>query len=71
MTLERISAFVTYCIALFMAKLGNFDLQAAATITGMVLGFCMFLVSWYYQHKTYQPRVSEKISRGEHESAGR
>ena len=71
MTLERISAFVTYCIALLMAKLGNFDLQDAATITGMVLGFCMFLVSWYYQHKTYQLRVSEKISRGEHESAGR
>ena len=71
MTLERISAFVTYCIALFMARLGNFDLQAVATITGMVLGFCMFLVSWYYQHKTYQLRVSEKISRGEHESAGR
>ncbi|QCT18530.1 hypothetical protein FEM41_02170 [Jejubacter calystegiae] len=71
MTLERISAFITYCIAVLMAKLGKFDLQDVATITGMLLGIAMFLVSWYYRRKAYRLLESGQITRGQYESAGR
>ncbi|MCU5773078.1 phage holin family protein [Erwiniaceae bacterium BAC15a-03b] len=71
MTTERISAFITYSIALLMGWLGKWDLQDVATVLGMVLGIGMFLVSWYYRRKTFQLLVSGKISRGEYESANR
>ncbi|WP_130831127.1 HP1 family phage holin [[Erwinia] mediterraneensis] len=71
MTTERISAFLTYCIAVGMGWLGKWDLQDVATLLGMVLGVGMFLVSWYYRRKTFQLLASRKISREEYESANR
>jgi len=70
-TMERISAFITYSIAVVMGWLGKWDLQDVATILGMVLGVGMFLVSWYYRRKTYQLFVTGRISRGDYESANR
>lgn len=70
-TMERISALITYSIAVVMGWLGKWDLQDVATILGMVLGVGMFLVSWYYRRKTYQLLATGRISRGEYESANR
>lgn len=70
-TMERISAFITYSIAVVMGWLGKWDLQDVATILGMVLGVGMFLVSWYYRRKTYQLFATGRVSREEHESANR
>nr|DAI72885.1 MAG TPA: holin [Caudoviricetes sp.] len=71
MTTERISTFLTYCIAVVMGWLGKWDLQDVATLLGMVLGVGMFLVSWHYRRKTFQLLASGRISRGEYESANR
>lgn len=70
-TMERISAFITYAIAVVMGWLGKWDLQDVATILGMVLGVGMFLVSWYYRRKTYLLFERGRISRGDYESASR
>lgn len=70
-TMERISAFITYSIAVVMGCLGKWDLQDVATILGMVLGVGMFLVSWYYRRKTYQLFATGRISRSDYESASR
>ncbi|MFQ1681391.1 HP1 family phage holin [Pantoea dispersa] len=71
MTMERISAFITYAVAVVMGWLGKWDLQDVATILGMVLGVGMFLVSWYYRRKTYLLFERGRISRGDYESASR
>jgi len=71
MTTERISAFLTYCIAVLMAWLGNMDLKDIGTLAGIVLGVLMTFISWYYKRKTYQLLISGKISRGQYESANR
>lgn len=71
MTTERISAFITYGMAVMMGWLGKWDLQDVATLLGMVLGVGMFLVSWYYRRKTFQLLVSGQISRSDYESANR
>lgn len=70
-TMERISAFITYSIAVVMGWLGKWDLQDVATLLGMVLGVGMFLVSWYYRRKTYQLFAMGRISRSDYESANR
>ncbi|MGF6474758.1 hypothetical protein ABIE06_001571 [Pantoea dispersa] len=70
-TMERISAFITYAVAVVMGWLGKWDLQDVATILGMVLGVGMFLVSWYYRRKTYLLFERGRISRGDYESASR
>lgn len=70
-SLERISTFLTYCMAVVMGWLGKWDLQDMATLLGMVLGVGMFLVSWYYRRKTYQLFASGRISREDYESANR
>jgi hypothetical protein len=70
-SMERISAFITYFVAIVMGWLGKWDLQDMATLLGMVLGVGMFLVSWYYRRKTYQLLASGRISRGDYESANR
>ncbi|WP_416413272.1 HP1 family phage holin [Pantoea sp. App145] len=71
MSMERISAFLTYCMAVVMGWLGKWNLQDMATLLGMVLGVGMFLVSWYYRRKTYQLFVSGRMSREDYESANR
>ncbi|MBP2195239.1 hypothetical protein JOJ88_000675 [Pantoea cypripedii] len=70
-SMERISAFLTYCMAVVMGWLGKWDLQDMATLLGMVLGVGMFLVSWYYRRKTYQLFASGRVSREDYESANR
>lgn len=35
MTLERISAFITYCIAVLLAWLGDLSLKDASTVPGL------------------------------------
>ncbi|SUF40090.1 holin family protein [Salmonella enterica] len=38
MTLERISAFITYCIAVLLAWLGDLSLKDASTVGGVLIG---------------------------------
>lgn len=54
MTLERISAFITYCIAVLLAWLGDLSLKDASTVGGVLIGLLMMAINWYYKHKTYQ-----------------
>ena len=71
MTTERISAFLTYCIAVVMAWLGDMDLKDIGTLAGIALGILMAFISWYYKRKTYQLLARGRISRREYESANR
>ncbi|ALZ95092.1 MULTISPECIES: HP1 family phage holin [Leclercia] len=71
MTLERISAFITYCIALLLAYLGDLSLKDASTVGGVLIGVLMLAINWYYKHKTYQLLRSGQITRGEYESFNR
>ncbi len=68
---ERLTALLTYALAVVMGWLGKWNLQDIATLLGMVLGIGMFLVSWYYRRKTFLLLKSGKISQGEYESANR
>lgn len=47
MTLERISAFITYCVALLLAWLGDLSLKDVSTITGLALGIITAAVTCY------------------------
>lgn len=65
MTLERISAFITYCIAVVLAWLGDLSIKDASTLGGLMIGVLMLAINWYYKHKAYQllrdgqiPRIS-------------
>ncbi|WP_105587421.1 HP1 family phage holin [Cronobacter sakazakii] len=71
MTLERISAFITYCIAVLLAWLGDLSLKDASTVGGMLIGVLMLAINWYYRHKSYQLLRDGKISRGDYESFNR
>lgn len=37
MTLERISAFITYCIAVVLAWLGDLSMKDASTLGGLMI----------------------------------
>ncbi len=54
MTLERISAFITYCIAVVLAWLGDLSIKDASTLGGLMIGVLMLAINWYYKHKAYQ-----------------
>lgn len=71
MTLERISAFITYCIAVLLAWLGDLSLKDASTVGGVLIGVLMLTINWYYKHKTYQLLHDGQITRGEYESFNR
>ena len=76
MTLERISAFITYCIAVLLAWLGDLSLKDASTVGGVLIGVLMLAINWYYKHqsfkhKTYQLLRGGKITQGEYESFNR
>lgn len=71
MTLERISAFITYCIAVLLAWLGDLSPKDVSTVGGMLIGVLMLAINWYYRHKTYQLLRAGKISRGDYESFNR
>lgn len=53
MTLERISAFITYCIAVVLAWLGDLSIKDASTLGGLMIGVLMLAINWYYKHKAY------------------
>ncbi|MBG2657261.1 hypothetical protein F1512_23545 [Klebsiella oxytoca] len=71
MTLERISAFITYCIAVLLAWMGDLSLKDASTVSGVLIGLLMLAINWYYKHKTYQLLRGGKITQGEYESFNR
>ena len=71
MTLERISAFITYCIAVLLAWLGDLSLKDASTVGGVLIGVLMLAINWYYKHQAFKLLRGGKISRGEYESFNR
>lgn len=71
MTLERISAFITYCIAVLLAWLGDLSLRDVSTLGGLMIGVLMLAINWYYKHQSFRLLRSGKISRGEYESFNR
>lgn len=64
MTLERISAFITYCIAVLLAWLGDLSLKDASTVGGVLIGVLMLAINWYYKHQSFKLLRGGKISRG-------
>ena len=71
MTLERISAFITYCIAVVLAWLGDLYIKDASTLGGLMIGVLMLAINWYYKHKAYQLLRDGQISREDYESIKR
>ncbi|CGA67944.1 hypothetical protein GCI85_18215 [Salmonella enterica subsp. enterica serovar Typhi] len=67
MTLERISAFITYCIAVLLAWLGDLSIKDASTLGGLMIGVLMLAINWYYKHQSFKLLRGGKISRGEYE----
>lgn len=45
MTLERISAFITYCIAVVLAWLGDLSIKDASTLGGLMIGVLMLAIT--------------------------
>ncbi|MBS0881110.1 hypothetical protein JK231_10910 [Pantoea sp. JGM49] len=68
---EKISTFITWCIAVVMAWLGGMNLKDVSTVAGVLIGLLMALISWYYKHKTYQLLARGRITREDYESANR
>ena len=62
MTLERISAFITYCIAVVLAWLGDLSIKDASTLGGLMIGVLMLAINCYYKHKAYQLLRDGQIS---------
>ncbi|WP_305769569.1 HP1 family phage holin [Escherichia coli] len=71
MTLERISAFITWCIAVVLAWMGDLSIKDASTVGGVLIGALMLLNNWYYKHKTYQLLRAGRLSREAYESINR
>ena len=71
MTLERISAFITYCIAVVLAWLGDLSIKDASTLGGLMIGVLMLAINWYYKHKAYQLLRDGQITREDYESINR
>ncbi|HAW3792674.1 TPA: hypothetical protein JLU23_004101 [Escherichia coli] len=71
MTLERISAFITYCIAVVLAWLGDLSIKDASTLGGLMIGVLMLAINWYYKYKSYQLLRDGQISREDYESINR
>ena len=71
MTIEKVTAFIVYWIAVFLAWLGGWSLQDDAAAVGMALGAAMLAVSWYYRRKTFLLLASGKISREVYERLDR
>jgi len=68
---ERISTFIVWCIAIFMAWLGDLSLKDASTVAGVLIAALMAFISWYYKRKTYLLLAQGRITREEYESANR
>ncbi|CAI1691444.1 Uncharacterised protein [Serratia marcescens] len=52
--MEKITSFITYAMALFLAWLGKLSPQDIAFLVGAVVGIGTFLVNWYYRRKSLQ-----------------
>ena len=61
MTLERISAFITYCIAVVLAWLGDLSIKDASTLGGLMIGVLMLAINWYYKHQSFKLLRGGKI----------
>ncbi|SUE53947.1 holin family protein [Salmonella enterica subsp. enterica serovar Montevideo] len=64
MTLERISAFITYCIAVLLAWLGDLSLKDASTVGGVLIGVLMLAINWYYKHQSFNCYVAARFRGG-------
>ncbi len=64
MTLEQISAFITYCIAVLLAWLGDLITRMRPTVGGVLIGVLMVGINWYYRSTpVFQVLRGGKISR--------
>lgn len=52
--MEKITSFITYAMALFLARLGRLSPQDIAFLVGAAVGIGTFLVNWYYRRKSLQ-----------------
>ncbi|MDV5741988.1 HP1 family phage holin [Serratia marcescens] len=52
--MEKITSFITYAMALFLAWLGKLSPQDIAFLVGAPVGIGTFLVNWYYRRKSLQ-----------------
>ncbi|PYA14966.1 HP1 family phage holin [Serratia marcescens] len=52
--MEKITSFITYVMALFLAWLGRLSPQDIAFLVGAAVGIGPFLVNWYYRRKSLQ-----------------
>lgn len=64
MTLERISAFITYCIAVLLAWMGDLSLKDVSTVGGVLIGVLMLAINWYYKHKNLPAAARRKKLHG-------
>ncbi len=71
MTIERVAAAMTYWIAVFLAWMGNWDIQDVGTVFGMVLGTGALGITWYYRHQSFQLLKAGTISREAYERVNR
>ncbi|CUZ97617.1 Uncharacterised protein [Serratia marcescens] len=52
--MEKITSFITYAMALFLAWLGRLSPQDIVFLVGAAVGIGTFLVNWYYRRKSLQ-----------------
>ncbi|HFZ1932868.1 hypothetical protein I5N09_09970 [Serratia marcescens] len=52
--MERITSFLAYAVAMFLAWIGKYSPQDIAFMVGAAVGVGTFLVNWYYRRKSYQ-----------------
>ena len=71
MNSERISAFITYCIAVLLAWLGDLSLKDVSTVAGILIGVLMLAINWYYKHQSFRLLRNGKISREDYETFNR
>ncbi|WP_376749534.1 hypothetical protein [Enterobacter chengduensis] len=62
---------MTYWIAVFLAWMGNWDIQDVGTVFGMVLGTGALGITWYYRHQSFQLLKAGTISREAYERVNR
>ena len=51
--MEKITSFITYAMALFLAPLGR-PSAGHCLLVGAAVGIGTFLVNWYYRRKSLQ-----------------
>jgi len=69
--MEKVTTFICYCIAVFMAWLGGLSPQDIAFLVGAAMGVATFFVNWYYRRKTYRLLQSMGFDRGVNDAINR